>query len=184
MAEGRNSSEIYWVDPPQRGIFPIEHFHISKSLRRRLNKRDVIVTTNRNFEAVVKACANRKETWINEEIFALYLALHQNGYAHSIEVTDQENCLIGGVYGVTLGSAFFGESMFSTKTNGSKIALAYLISHLKQRGFTLFDTQFITDHLESLGAIEIDRAEYHELLEEALTKRAIFPSDEPLVWSS
>lgn len=159
---------MFWVDPERRGIFPIDGFHLSRSLRKAILQKPFALTLNMDFEGVVRGCAAREETWINDTIFRAYFALHRMGYAHSIEVWDGDE-LVGGVYGVALGRAFFGESMFSRRTNASKIALATLIAHLGRCGFELFDTQFVTDHLASLGAIEVSRAEYHAALKEALT---------------
>ncbi|WP_408629804.1 leucyl/phenylalanyl-tRNA--protein transferase [Aliiroseovarius salicola] len=167
MAEGRNDPEIFWVDPKERGVFPLDGFHISRSLARTIRKSPYSVTLNHDFSGVVKGCADRDETWINDEIYALYCELHQMGHGHSIELWDREE-LIGGVYGVTLGAAFFGESMFSLRRDASKIALAYLTKHLDNCGFKLFDTQFITPHLTSLGAEEISRSEYHQRLSHAI----------------
>lgn len=167
MAEHRDADEVYWVDPKRRGVLPLDGFHISRSLARRIRRAEVEVSLNRDFAEVVSACADREETWINETIFGLYAALHDMGYAHSLEVR-QGGALIGGVYGVTLGAAFFGESMFSRATDGSKLALAFLVARLRQTGFQLFDTQFITAHLQSLGAVEIPRARYHAQLAAAL----------------
>ena len=171
MAEGRDSSEIHWVDPRHRGILPLNGFHVSKSLRRRIRKDDYSVDLNADFSGVVDACADRDETWINDEIRALYLALHQMGHAHSLEIR-HDGQLTGGVCGVAIGGAFFGESMFSRRTDASKLALAYLVDHLKRCRFSLFDTQFITPHLASLGAQEISRSAYHALLDEALKRQA------------
>lgn len=177
MAEHREDPEVFWVDPKRRGIFPLDGFHISRSLARSLKKGDYQVEINSDFEGVLDGCADRTETWINAEIRALYLALHQAGHAHSLEIWDGQR-LIGGVYGVVLGAAFFGESMFSRRTNASKIALAYLIDRLRQGGFQLFDTQFVTDHLASLGAIEVTRATYHSMLHEAQKCQASFTAPE------
>ncbi len=173
MSESRDDPEIFWVDPRRRGILSLDGFHISRSLRRAMQRTPWTVTIDRDFEGVVDGCADREDTWINAEIRALYLALHEREQAHSIEVWDNES-LVGGVYGVVLGGAFFGESMFSRRTNASKIALACLVDRLKQGGFTLFDTQFITDHLASLGAIEITRAQYHAQLAAAKSRVASF----------
>lgn len=167
MSENRDDPDIFWVDPIRRGIFPLDSFHISRSLAKRIRRGGYTVSLNADFEGVLDGCADREETWINAQIRALYMALYARGEAHSLEVWDRDE-LIGGVYGVTLGGAFFGESMFSRKTDASKIALAYLIEHLRRCGFTLFDTQFVTDHLISLGAIEIPRADYHKMLTWAL----------------
>ena len=171
MSEHKDDPEIFWVDPKQRGILPLGRFHISRSLAKALRRGDYEVTLNRDFEGVLDACADRPDTWINDRIRSLYIGLHQVSQAHSLEVW-REGRLIGGVYGVALGAAFFGESMFSRATNGSKIALAYLTTHLRNCGYTLFDTQFITDHLASLGAEEIPRADYQFLLKDAIHRRA------------
>jgi len=175
MAESRDDPRIHWVDPRKRGVIPLDNFHISRSLKRRIADRNYTIRTNSDFAATVAACADRPETWINAEIFALYLALHHQGFAHSLEVW-ADGSLIGGVYGVTIGRAFFGESMFSRRTDASKIALAHLVGLLNTAGFTLFDTQFLTPHLASLGAIEISRAAYHRRLEDALQGQASFPT--------
>jgi leucyl/phenylalanyl-tRNA--protein transferase len=171
MSEGRDDPEIFWVDPRRRGVLPLDGFHISRSLARHMRKGNYTVTLNADFAGVVDACADRDETWINREIRNLYLQLAQIRHAHSLEIW-QDGVLAGGVYGVTLGSAFFGESMFSRRTDGSKLALAHLVDHLRRCGFTLFDTQFLTPHLASLGALEITRAAYREALEQALHKTA------------
>jgi len=167
MSESSNSDEIYWVDPKFRGIIPLEAFHVSRSMRRFVRKGGFDVSINSDFLETVKACADREETWINPEIMDLYQTLHRLGYAHSVEVW-QSGVMVGGVYGVSIGGAFFGESMFSRATNMSKVALIWLVARLKAGGYTLFDTQFITDHLASLGGIEISRSKYHERLEHAL----------------
>lgn len=174
MAESRHDPEIFWVDPRQRGVLPLDGFHISRSLARRMRKPDVSATINTCFDDVLIACADRSETWINAEIAQLYRALHRRGNAHSIEIW-YDGHLAGGVYGVALGAAFFGESMFSHAREGSKIALACLVAHLRACGFTLFDTQFVTPHLTSLGADEIPRAAYQERLRRALSKSPISP---------
>ncbi|THD76090.1 leucyl/phenylalanyl-tRNA--protein transferase [Thalassobius vesicularis] len=173
MAETRDAPEIFWVDPRRRGVFPLDRFHISRSLARRLRRPDYQIRINSDFAGVVNGCADRPETWINDEIFGLYMQLHALGFAHSLEVW-MDDALVGGVYGVTLGRAFFGESMFSRRPNASKIALAWLVDRLNVAGFTLFDTQFITPHLASLGAIEIPRARYRALLDQALEGDADF----------
>ena len=170
MAEHQSDPEIFWVDPRRRGIMPLNGFHLSRSLAQRMRRGGYHVAINEDFAGTVRACADRSETWINDEIFGLYLALHQMGHAHSFEIHNDTG-LIGGVYGVVLGSAFFGESMFSRARDGSKLALVHLIDHLSRAGFTLFDTQFLMDHLASLGAIEIPRAAYHLRLEMALERR-------------
>ncbi len=167
MAEHRDDPELFWVDPRRRGVIPINGFRISRSLARRLRRQDYEVTFDRDFEGVIDACADRRETWINSEIRALFTALHHHGHAHSIEVWMQDE-LVGGVYGLEVGGAFCGESMFSRRRDGSKIALAWLIDLLKRAGFILFDTQFLTEHLASLGAIEIPRQQYRAQLATAL----------------
>ncbi|WRH61434.1 MAG: leucyl/phenylalanyl-tRNA--protein transferase [Fuscovulum sp.] len=173
MAESRDDPQIHWVDPRRRGILPLDGFHISRSLRRRLLRADWRVTADTAFAETVQACADRDETWINATIFSNYVTLHHTGHAHSIEVWEGDE-LIGGVYGVTLGSAFFGESMFSRRTDASKLALAYTVHRLRAGGFTLFDTQFLTPHLASLGGLEIPRGDYHRRLARALTETASF----------
>jgi leucyl/phenylalanyl-tRNA--protein transferase len=173
MAEHRDDPEIFWVDPRRRGVMPLNGFHISRSLARTMRRSSFHHTINRDFDGVVAACADREDTWINAEIAALYGALHRAGHAHSLEVWDAE-ALVGGVYGVTLGRAFFGESMFSRRTNASKLALAALVDRLRRANFILFDTQFLTDHLASLGAQEISRADYHAQLEVARRGHAAF----------
>ena len=173
MAESRDDPEVFWVDPQLRGIIPLDGFHISRSLRRAILRKNYTIRTDTDFAGVLRGCADRDETWISETIFALYLALHEQGFAHSLEVWDGDE-LIGGVYGVALGGAFFGESMFSRRTDASKIALAYLVDRLREGGFTLFDTQFLTAHLASLGGIEISRKDYRERLAEALQLDADF----------
>ena len=174
MAEGRNAKQIQWIQPEKRGIFQLGNFHISKSLRRVILKKDYSITINSCFPKVMEKCADRSETWINDDIYNCYCKLHEDGFAHSVEVWRNSH-LIGGVYGVTIGAAFFGESMFSEAANGSKIALAYLHDRLLKAGFLLFDTQFLTEHLASLGAIEISQAQYLVKLEKALNKNATFP---------
>ena len=173
MAEGRDDRVIHWIDPQRRAIFPMDRFHTSRSLARHIRRIQPRVTVDRDFAGVVRACANRPETWINDEIFAAYTALFDQGHAHSLEVW-QNGALIGGIYGVVLGAAFFGESMFSAQVNGSKMALVYLMHRLRAGGFTLFDVQFLTDHLASLGAVELSRAAYRKRLAEALATKAQF----------
>jgi leucyl/phenylalanyl-tRNA--protein transferase len=173
MSDGRDDPEIHWVDPRLRGVIPLEGFHISRSLAKRIRSGRFRVTVDEDFDAVVEACATRGETWISRRIQALYLDLHRLGFAHSIEVREGA-ALVGGVYGVTLGAAFFGESMFSRVTDASKVALAHAVHRLRAGGFRLFDTQFLTPHLASLGAVEITRADYHRRLSDALAQRAVF----------
>jgi leucyl/phenylalanyl-tRNA--protein transferase len=167
MAEAEDDPDVFWVDPQRRGVLPLDGFHISRSLARRMRKGGIHATLDRDFEAVLNGCADRSETWINDTIRTLMLDLHEIGFAHSFEVWRDED-LIGGMYGVALGGAFFGESMFSTATDGSKMTLAFAVDHLRRCGFCLFDTQFLTEHLASLGAIEISRAEYRSRLNKAI----------------
>ena len=173
MAETSTASDLFWVDPKYRGILPLSHFHISRSLRKCILKENYNIKISSAFSEVISACAERPETWINDTIFELYCTLAKNKMAHSLEVW-QEKQLIGGVYGVVIGAAFFGESMFSHRDNASKIALAYLVHRLKHTGFKLFDTQFITPHLASLGAVEIPRVNYLKHLRGALNLAADF----------
>lgn len=173
MAEHRDDPEIFWVDPMRRGVMPLRGFHVSRSLRRAMQRTDFDIWVNRDFAGVLDGCADRADTWINSEIRDLYCQLHDREQAHSIEVWEGD-VLVGGVYGVTLGAAFFGESMFSRRSNASKIALACLVDRLLDGGFVLFDTQFLTDHLASLGAIAISRAEYQKALHVACTRPASF----------
>lgn len=173
MAEARDSAEVHWIDPRHRGILPLDGLHIGRSLRRRVLRGGYEVRVNSDFRAVVAACADRPETWINDTIFNLYGTLHRAGYAHSLEIW-QDGALSGGVYGVTLGAAFFGESMFSRRTDASKLALVWLVDRLRTGGFALFDTQFLTPHLASLGGAEITRAAYHRRLAAALALPASF----------
>lgn len=173
MAESKLDPDVVWMEPKLRGVFPLDGFHISNSLKTAIKKQDYSVSLNEAFADVVDACADREETWINATIRQGYLELFEVGHAQSIEVW-RDDKLIGGVYGVTLGAAFFGESMFSRATNGSKIALAYLVAHLNKCGLQLFDTQFLTPHLASLGAIEIEREEYLERLSRAIQSPELF----------
>lgn len=173
MADGRGDAQIHWVDPRLRGIIPLDNFHISRSLSAKIRQENYTTRTNTDFAGVVRGCADRPETWISSGIEALYCKLHAAGHAQSLEVWEGD-ALVGGVYGVTLGAAFFGESMFSRRTNASKLALAWLVHRLRAGGFTLFDTQFLTDHLASLGGIEIDRADYQRRLADAIARRARF----------
>nr|WP_112315147.1 leucyl/phenylalanyl-tRNA--protein transferase [Rhodovulum viride] len=179
MAESRHDPRIFWVNPRKRGIFPLDGFHISKSLARTIRRGRFEIRADTAFEGVVQGCASRPETWINDEIYRLYRQLFELGHAHTMEVWQNEE-LVGGVYGVTLGAAFFGESMFSRRTDASKVALAYLVDRLRIGGFTLFDTQFLTDHLASLGAIEIERDDYLLRLERAVNLGANFDRAGPL----
>lgn len=171
MADAADDAEIYWVDPTLRGVLPLDDFHVPKSLAKRMRRDDYAVTIDRDFGGVLDGCADRPETWINAEIRALYLSLHEFGYGHSIEVWI-DGRLAGGLYGVALGGAYFGESMFSRAPDASKIALVHLVARLKVGGFTLLDTQFVTEHLRRFGAREIPRTAYHRQLAAAIEVEA------------
>ena len=182
MAETADDPEVFWVDPEQRGILPLDGFHLPRRLARTLRQDIFEVRCDAAFEAVVRGCAEptpeRPKTWINEEIVRLYAALHRLGFAHSVEAW-RDGELVGGLYGVALGAAFFGESMYSRVTDASKVALAQLVARLRLGGFRLLDTQFVTDHLEQFGAVEISRAQYHRRLSAAIQLKAYLPR-EPL----
>ncbi|WP_295315989.1 leucyl/phenylalanyl-tRNA--protein transferase [Roseobacter sp.] len=173
MAERRDDPEIFWVDPQRRGVMPLKGFHASRSLRRAMRQSSFEVTIDEDFAGVVDGCADRQDTWINAEIRNLYIALQARRQAHSLEIRE-DGALVGGVYGVVLGAAFFGESMFSRRTNASKIALACLVDRLNDAGFMLFDTQFLTEHLARLGGIEVTRAQYQHALGKAVGQQADF----------
>ena len=174
MADSREDDFFYLVEPKMRGILPLGDLHISKSMKKFRKKTELIVTFNKSFREVIDACAsNHDGTWISHSIQALYTELHQRGEAHSVEVWNEDK-LVGGLYGVTQGRAFFGESMFSKQTNASKLALIPLVEHLISSKFLLLDTQFLTDHLKSLGGIEIPQADYLEKLLLALNGKAHF----------
>jgi leucyl/phenylalanyl-tRNA--protein transferase len=168
MADSRDADELFWVEPRNRAIIPLDRFHVSRSLRRTLVSGRFSVTHDRDFAAVIAGCADREETWINAELERAMLALYGSGHAHSIEVWTADGALAGGLYGVKLGRAFFGESMFSRATDGSKVALAWLVARLKTGNFTLLDCQFMTDHLASLGAVSVPRETYVAALSLAL----------------
>lgn len=177
MADSRDDPNLFLLDPEMRGIFPLDGLHISRSLKKTLRKAPYEVRINSDFIGTVLMCAapapGRENTWINDPILNLYEQLHDMGHAHSIE-TWKDGRQVGGLYGVTLGGAFFGESMFSRATDASKIALVHLVERLNARGFELLDAQFITDHLRTLGAIEISRADYQDRLKVALSVDAKF----------
>jgi len=177
MAEASDDPLLFWVDPQQRGILPLDEFHIAKSLRKTLRRQIFDVRCDTAFLQVMEACAapapGRESTWINQEIMNLYQDLFRQGYCHSIECW-QGSDLVGGLYGLALGGVFFGESMFSRQRDASKIALCYLVAHLRAGGFTLLDTQFLTEHLGRFGAREIARDDYKKLLAHALDKPALF----------
>jgi leucyl/phenylalanyl-tRNA---protein transferase len=183
MAESAEERELFWVDPDQRGILPLGGFHLPRRLRRSLSREIFEIRCNTAFEAVIRGCAeatsDRPKTWINEEIVRVYAALHRRGAAHSVEAW-RDGELVGGLYGVSLGAAFFGESMFSRVADASKVALCHLVARLKAGGYTLLDTQFVTEHLEQFGAVEIPRAEYRRRLAAALKERAYFRPELPL----
>jgi len=167
MSDNREADDVYWVEPRRRAILPLNRFHISRTLRKTLISDTFKVTSDRAFGDVVRACAERDDTWINREIEAAYGRLHAAGQAHSVEIWENGE-LVGGLYGVRLGGAFFGESMFSRQPDASKVALAWLVARMKVGGFSLLDCQFMTPHLKSLGAVEIDQKDYLALLASAL----------------
>lgn len=169
MAEGQNGP-IRWYCPDPRAIIPLDKFKITRSLRQTIKKNLFTIRLNTAFEEVIRSCAQRRETWISEEIIQSYLLLHKRGYAHSVEAW-QDELLAGGLYGVTFGGAFFGESMFTRKTDASKVALVYLVRRLCERKFELLDIQFITPHLSKFGAIEISRSKYLQILKRAINQR-------------
>jgi leucyl/phenylalanyl-tRNA--protein transferase len=161
------NGDIAWFSPDPRGIIPLDAFHIPHGLKRTLRKREFQVRLNAAFERVIRACAERRETWISEEIIDSYINLHRIGFAHSVEAW-LDNELAGGLYGVSVNGAFFGESMFHKVPDASNVALVGLVNHLNQRGYRLLDTQYVTSHLVRLGAIEIPRSKYMRLLKQAL----------------
>ena len=167
MAESRDAKEVFWVEPRRRAIIPLRHFRLSHSLRKTVRSGRFTVTRVKAFAEIVRHCAAREETWINPEIEESYNLLHREGHAHSVECW-QDGDLVGGLYGVNLGAAFFGESMFYTERDASKVALAWLVARLIVGGYRLLDCQFMTPHLASLGAVEIDQKDYIALLVSAL----------------
>jgi leucyl/phenylalanyl-tRNA--protein transferase len=171
MAETRRGDRLYWLDPEQRGILPLDQFHLPRRLRRTVNNGPYIISSNEDFAATIAACAapaeGREDTWINRDIERLFTALHARGHAHSVEVRE-DGVLVGGLYGVVLGGAFFGESMFSIARDASKVALVHLVARLRLGGFTLLDTQFVTTHLSQFGTVEVPRDHYKSLLEKAV----------------
>jgi leucyl/phenylalanyl-tRNA--protein transferase len=180
MAETRNATTLHFLDPEGRGVLPLDGFHLPRRLARTVRNTSLVVTADRDFTGVIAACAesrpNRPETWINGEIERLFRELHEYGYTHSIE-TWQDGVLVGGLYGLALGGAFFGESMVSSVRDASKLALVHLVVRLRLGGFSLLDTQFLTEHLARFGAMEIPRAQYHDLLADAVSRHAIWPAD-------
>ena len=177
MAESAEDPSLYWIEPDLRGIIPLDRFYVSSRLARTVRSDQFKITVNRDFDGVIDGCAEpqtgRPRTWINERIRTLYRKLYERRHCHSIEVYLDDD-LVGGLYGVALGRAFFGESMFHRSRDASKVALVHLVARLKAGGFTLLDTQFVTDHLKSFGAIEVPRRQYHKLLESALSGEGDF----------
>ena len=184
MSESRDDPTIFWVDPQLRGIIPLDELHVSKSLKKTIRKNTFEVRCNTAFERVIEACALPRpdrsggdgETWINDEIIRAYNEMHKMGLAHSVECWRGDK-LVGGLYGVSLRGAFCGESMFSNETDASKVALVHLVARLRLGGYVLLDTQFLTDHLKRMGAVEISNREYLERLERALGVDAKFPTN-------
>jgi leucyl/phenylalanyl-tRNA---protein transferase len=178
MAESADDPELFWIDPRRRGILPLDAFHVPHKLRRVVRQGSFEIHCDTAFEEVIRGCAEatekRPNTWINDEIVRLYAALFDRGAAHSVEAW-QDGTLVGGLYGVSFGAVFFGESMFSRATDASKVALVHLAARLRTGGYRLLDTQFLTPHLARFGGVEITRARYHRLLADALTYRASFP---------
>lgn len=173
MAEAADDPELFWVEPELRGIIPLDDFHVSKSLSKAIRKKPFDIRFDTAFSAVMAGCAaqapDRPNTWINETIRKLYTELHEIGHAHSVEAWEGDE-LVGGLYGVSLGAAFFGESMFSRRTNASKICLVYLVERLREKGFMLLDTQFTTEHLKTFGAIDVPKDEYAKMLDWAVNQ--------------
>jgi len=184
MAERRDDPNLFWVSPDKRGIFPLETFHVAKRLARTVRSDKFTVTVDTQFRAVMLACAapgeGREETWINDEIFRLYAALFASGHAHSVE-TRLGGELVGGLYGVSLGGAFFGESMFSRARDASKVALVHLVARLRVGGYQLLDTQFTTTHLEQFGTEEVPRDDYKRLLAAAVDLPAHWDATETAI---
>ena len=179
MSEGADDPDLFWVDPERRGILPLEAFHVPRRLKKTIRRGTFEIRSDTDFEAVMRGCAEehpgRPSTWINVSILRLYRALHERGHAHSVEAW-HDGVLVGGLYGVSLGAAFFGESMFSRVPDASKVALVHLVARLVAGGFKLLDTQFVTAHLAQFGAIEIPRAAYRRRLATALRTEASYPT--------
>jgi leucyl/phenylalanyl-tRNA--protein transferase len=192
MANDRHDPTIHWIEPRRRGVLPLDGFHVPRSLRKLIRQNRFEIRTDRDFRQVITACAasrpERPRTWLNDELIELYCELHELGYTHSVE-SWLDGRLVGGLYGVSLGAAFFGESMFSHARDASKVALVSLVERLRAGGYRLLDTQFVTDHLRQFGATELSRAAYRARLREALEAPAVFYSDDGGVlsvapWSS
>lgn len=178
MANDRDDPTVHWIDPIRRGMIPLNRFHVPRRLRKTIRQRRFEIRIDHDFEEVIRSCADptfeRPRTWLNEELIDVYVELASRGHAHSVEIW-QEDELVGGLYGLSLGGAFFGESMFSRARDASKIALVELVARLQMGGFTLLDTQFITSHLQQFGAIEISRQAYRKRLQRAISIRGRFP---------
>ena len=177
MSESQDDPNLYWVEPEMRGILPLDQFHVPKSLKKVVRKNKFEIHCDRAFEQVLDFCAKpaagRDVTWINQSIRDNVIKLHEMGFAHSVECW-REDKLVGGLYGISLGAAFFGESMFSKETDASKVALVHLVARMRLGGFKLLDTQFTTDHLSRFGVIEIPSAKYLDLLDDALQFQGVF----------
>lgn len=177
MAESADDPALYWIEPDERGVLPLDDFHVSRSLRKTVRRKTFEVRIDTAFGEVIRACAEkrpgRKETWINGRIISLYTQLHKINCAHSVEAW-KDGRLAGGLYGVKIGAAFFGESMFSRETGASKVSLVHLVARLRFGGFTLLDAQFINNHLAQFGAVAVKKAAYHRMLEPALAGEADF----------
>ncbi|HET6520735.1 MAG TPA: leucyl/phenylalanyl-tRNA--protein transferase [Geminicoccaceae bacterium] len=177
MANDRHDPTVHWIEPRRRGVIPLERFHVPRSLRKAIRRGRFEVRSDTAFEAVITACAaarpGRPRTWLNDELIEIYVELHRRGSAHSVECW-RGGALVGGLYGVSMGAAFFGESMFSRERDASKVALVSLVERLRAGGFRLLDTQFVTDHLRRFGAVELSREAYRNLLREALALQARF----------
>jgi len=186
MAESADDPALYWIEPDMRGIIPLDGFHLPARLERTVRGTPFTVWLDRDFDAVIAGCAEEKpdraRTWINDRIRKIYRSLFEHGHCHSVEVYDGDT-LVGGLYGVSLGRAFFGESMFHRARDASKIALVHLIARLIAGGYRLLDTQYVTEHLKTFGAVEVQKRRYHRLLQEALVGQADFaalPVDRPV----
>ncbi|RYZ54707.1 MAG: leucyl/phenylalanyl-tRNA--protein transferase [Proteobacteria bacterium] len=175
------TEEICWFHPDPRAIIPLDNFHVSRTLLRTMKRKNFRVSVDEDFEGVIDACADRKETWINEEIRAAFVSLYREGHCHSVEVWEDDR-LVGGTYGIAIRGAFFAESMFHRETDASKVALLGLVNHMKSRGMTLLEVQFLTPHLASLGAVEISSDDYMERLRTAL-KRIVSFKERKLIQS-